>query len=216
MKEHELGSPGVTSPLLPTTPHPHIPSSPYTTPHFNKDAKPTKAPSEAFCGYLDFASSVSDVTSNLCHFLTQEEPFWKLSHELVNAACLSTSQYTSSVTKSIVKKTQSRLKQLEQFSKVKSVWISLCGSSVMCDCYLRSCDLCSGLASCALITPRLDSNQLLGPAQKTLACLFKTQITRCLPAAQRFELLALLEKKLTRACKFQAQINSPRFIEQEN
>ncbi|KAG8268292.1 hypothetical protein J6590_030674 [Homalodisca vitripennis] len=47
------------------------------------------------------------------------------------------------------------------------------------------------------------------PAQKTLACLFKTQITRCLPAAQRFALLALLEKKLTRACKVQAQINSP-------
>ncbi|KAG8266214.1 hypothetical protein J6590_076796 [Homalodisca vitripennis] len=53
------------------------------------------------------------------------------------------------------------------------------------------------------------------PAQKTLACLFKTQITRCLPAAQRFALLALLEKKLTRACKVQVQINSPRFIEQE-
>ncbi|KAG8277245.1 hypothetical protein J6590_047119 [Homalodisca vitripennis] len=53
------------------------------------------------------------------------------------------------------------------------------------------------------------------PAQKTLACLFKTQITRCLAAAQRFALLALLEKKLTRACKVQAQINSPRFIEQE-
>ncbi|KAG8323021.1 hypothetical protein J6590_013015 [Homalodisca vitripennis] len=53
------------------------------------------------------------------------------------------------------------------------------------------------------------------PAQKTLACLFKTQITRCLPAAQRFALLALLEKNLTRACKVQALINSPRFIEQE-
>ncbi|KAG8331685.1 hypothetical protein J6590_035641 [Homalodisca vitripennis] len=47
------------------------------------------------------------------------------------------------------------------------------------------------------------------PAQKTLACLFKTQITRCLPASQRFALLALLGKKLTRACKVQAQINSP-------
>ncbi|KAG8263667.1 hypothetical protein J6590_027600 [Homalodisca vitripennis] len=54
------------------------------------------------------------------------------------------------------------------------------------------------------------------PAQKTLACLFKTQITRCLPAAQRFALLALLEKKLTRPCIVQAQINSPRFIEQKN
>ncbi|KAG8297351.1 hypothetical protein J6590_037583 [Homalodisca vitripennis] len=52
-----------------------------------------------------------------------------------------------------------------------------------------------------------------GPAQKTLACLFKTQITRWLPAAQCFALLALLEKKLTRAGKVQAQINSPRFIE---
>ncbi|KAG8266697.1 hypothetical protein J6590_066265 [Homalodisca vitripennis] len=51
--------------------------------------------------------------------------------------------------------------------------------------------------------------------ERTLACLFKTQITRCVPAAQRFALLALLEQKLTRACKVQAQINSPRFIEQE-
>ncbi|KAG8294696.1 hypothetical protein J6590_097212, partial [Homalodisca vitripennis] len=53
------------------------------------------------------------------------------------------------------------------------------------------------------------------PAQKTLACLFKTQITRCLPTAQRFALLALVEKKITRACKVQVQINSLRFIEQE-
>ncbi|KAG8272639.1 hypothetical protein J6590_037934 [Homalodisca vitripennis] len=45
---------------------------------------------------------------------------------------------------------------------------------------------------------------MVRPAQKTLACLFKTQITRCLPAAQRFALLALLEKKITRACKVQA------------
>ncbi|KAG8248354.1 hypothetical protein J6590_042975 [Homalodisca vitripennis] len=50
---------------------------------------------------------------------------------------------------------------------------------------------------------------------RTLACLFKTQIMRCLPAAQRFALLALLEKNLSRAYKAQAQINSPRFIEQE-
>ncbi|KAG8325906.1 hypothetical protein J6590_054930 [Homalodisca vitripennis] len=47
---------------------------------------------------------------------------------------------------------------------------------------------------------------------KTLACLFKAQITRCLPAAQRFALLALLEKKLTRACKLQAQIKRRAFI----
>ncbi|KAG8303797.1 hypothetical protein J6590_002802 [Homalodisca vitripennis] len=36
----------------------------------------------------------------------------------------------------------------------------------------------------------------MGPAQKNLACLFKTQITRCLPAAQRYALLAFLEKKV--------------------
>ncbi|KAG8334439.1 hypothetical protein J6590_090495, partial [Homalodisca vitripennis] len=35
---------------------------------------------------------------------------------------------------------------------------------------------------------------------------FPLCITRCLPAAQRFALLALLEKKFTRACKLQAQI----------
>ncbi|KAG8252207.1 hypothetical protein J6590_063560 [Homalodisca vitripennis] len=47
---------------------------------------------------------------------------------------------------------------------------------------------------------------------KTLACLFKAQITRRLPAAQRFALLALLEKKFTRACKLQAQIKRRAFI----
>ncbi|KAG8299647.1 trifunctional histidinol dehydrogenase [Homalodisca vitripennis] len=44
------------------------------------------------------------------------------------------------------------------------------------------------------------------------ACLFKAQITRRLPAAQRFALLALLEKKFTRACKLQAQIKRRAFI----
>ncbi|KAG8260338.1 hypothetical protein J6590_099117 [Homalodisca vitripennis] len=37
-----------------------------------------------------------------------------------------------------------------------------CGlASVMCDCDPRTCDLCLGLASCAVTTPGLDSKQLL-------------------------------------------------------
>ncbi|KAG8262614.1 hypothetical protein J6590_050110 [Homalodisca vitripennis] len=34
-------------------------------------------------------------------------------------------------------------------------------ASVMCDCDPRTCDLCSGLASCAVTTPGLDSKQVL-------------------------------------------------------
>ncbi|KAG8307739.1 hypothetical protein J6590_013434 [Homalodisca vitripennis] len=48
-----------------------------------------------------------------------------------------------------------------------------------------------------------------GKCVKAPSALARQLITRCLPAAQRFTLLALLEKKLTRACKVQAQINSP-------
>ncbi|KAG8299973.1 hypothetical protein J6590_088023 [Homalodisca vitripennis] len=40
-------------------------------------------------------------------------------------------------------------------------------ASVMCDCYTRACDLCLGLASCAVTTPGLDSKQLLGRQRST-------------------------------------------------
>ncbi|KAG8271979.1 hypothetical protein J6590_052011 [Homalodisca vitripennis] len=44
-------------------------------------------------------------------------------------------------------------------------------SSVMCDCDPSTCDLCSGLASCAVTTLGLDSKQLL--------------VTRCWPISRR-------------------------------